>query len=448
MARDIYKYTNPVTNESFTYSASKDNRYDAALAQAINYIITTGDTDNINIRKYLKEVYKNPNQLATYELDRISKDALYFVEGVYKVNTDDIKTYASENATKDLSIISPVGTTNNSDISNKTNTIDTDVNANSNNILTFDFRNPYTDEVKKVTIGDTTAYEYTKGGKWSRNSDVYYTIEYMLHNGDVDPNDKEQLKALEEYIEAKKGANVNDADRKEAIKDAHTFFHSNDIDLADLGTFESYSEPGATIKGAVDKATKTSEVDTQETTDDYKKAAEDYYFTQAFDLEGDTLANDMYTRLTEIEQNAAISNMQLAEAQYQQAAMQQAEVVKSITDQVKAERMARLKAGMNEAQIANQDMQIMLNNMNTLNQQMGVMNQNKLAAQQQFNTAQDTAYQQYLNNAMNIAQTGAALSAANAGDATRQALLDRYYSNLLGNSYTKSRDKITTGGNQ
>ena len=76
----------------------------------------------------------------------------------------------------------------------------------------------------------------------------------------------------------------------------------------------------------------------------------------------------MYDRLTESYQNQAAVASTLAEAQYQQQAMQQAQVVKQITDQVRAERMARLKAGMSESQIANQDMQMMMTNVNALNQ--------------------------------------------------------------------------------
>lgn len=189
--------------------------------------------------------------------------------------------------------------------------------------------------------------------------------------------------------------------------------------------------------------TESTKQEIQEDEEAYREAAEDYYWRQLYDLEGNTLGADMYNRLTQAEQNAAMSNMQLAEAQYQQAAMDQASVVKSITDQVKAERMAKLKAGMNEAQIANQDMQIMLNNMNTLNQQVNTLNQNRLAAQQQYNLAQDTAYQQYLNSAAGMAQAGAAYSAAGAGDATRQSLLNMYYTDKYGNTYKKSNQNVT-----
>lgn len=160
----------------------------------------------------------------------------------------------------------------------------------------------------------------------------------------------------------------------------------------------------------------------EQDTQDAREAAYNSYWNELYSLQDGTLGSQMLDNFTTAEQNAAMSNMQLAEAQYQQAAMDQAAVVKSITDQVRAERMAKLRAGMNEAQIANQDMQLMINNMNTLNTQMNTMNQNRLAAQQQYNLAQDTAYQQYLETAAGLGQVGAAYAASDAGDVYMQTL--------------------------
>lgn len=176
----------------------------------------------------------------------------------------------------------------------------------------------------------------------------------------------------------------------------------------------------------------------------YKENAMDKYWSDLYSLGNGTLGEDMLNRLTTAEQNAALSNIQLADAQYQQASMQQAQVVKNITDQVRSERMAKLRAGMSESQIANQDMQIMLNNMNTMNQQMNTMNQNRLAAQQQHGLAQDTAYQAYLQNAQGLAQSGAAYSAANAGDPYYQALL---YSMQTGKPFTTAHKNVVNGYN-
>lgn len=326
--------------------------------------------------------------------------------------------------------------------------------ANSNDGLTIRYVDPYTGELRSSTIGGD-AYKYDNAFRTSRNTDVYYAIQYMLKNGnDVDSE------TLRSYIKGQSGNNVAKSEMKEILEDARTFFGRANIQLEDLGTFKIYNDdPQSTIQSVYNTVKEEKDhiasltPEEQEAEEAYREAAEDYYWNQLYDLEGNTLGADMYNRLTQAEQNAAMSNMQLAEAQYQQAAMDQAAVVKSITDQVKAERMAKLKAGMNEAQIANQDMQIMLNNMNTLNQQVNTLNQNRLAAQQQYNLAQDTAYQQYLNSAAGMAQAGAAYSAAGAGDATRQSLLNMYYTDKYSNTYKKSNQNVTgqttnSGGNK
>lgn len=153
-----------------------------------------------------------------------------------------------------------------------------------------------------------------------------------------------------------------------------------------------------------------------------QEAAFNEYYRDIYSTEAGTTGGDIYNRMVEAEQNAARSNMTLADAQMQQAAMQQASTVKALTDQVKAERMAKLRAGMSEAQIANQDMQMMMTNINALNQQANEMNYAQLQAQQQYNLAQDTAYQQWLDNANVMGQTGAAYAASDAGDVYQQAL--------------------------
>lgn len=194
---------------------------------------------------------------------------------------------------------------------------------------------------------------------------------------------------------------IGDKAYEHAVRDLNVFISNNNIDL------NSY-------KNAV-TGESSDELSAQES------AYNDYY-NDLYSLKQGTLGRTMLDNYTAAEQNAAISNMQLAEAQYQQAAMQQAETVKAITDSVKAERMARLRAGMSESQIANQDMQIMLNNMNTLNQQVDTMNQNRLDAQQQYNLAQDTAYQQYVQSITGLGGTSAAMAASDAGDAYMQTL--------------------------
>ena len=166
------------------------------------------------------------------------------------------------------------------------------------------------------------------------------------------------------------------------------------------------------------------------------------YYTDIWSLQPGTTGYSIYNNLTNAERNAAQSAMQLADAQYQQASMQQAATVKSIVDQVRSERMAKLRAGMNEAQIANDDMRMMMSNINAMNDQMNAMNYANLQAQQQYNLAQDTAYKEYLTNAQAMNQSGAAYYTAQSGDPYTQAL---NYMKQTGASYSDALKAVTTG---
>lgn len=166
-----------------------------------------------------------------------------------------------------------------------------------------------------------------------------------------------------------------------------------------------------------------------------RDVALDKYFNEWYSGKEGTTGTKVRGELENVFANKANTEMLLADAAFQQQALQQAQTVKSITDQVRAERMARLKSGMSESQIANQDMQMMMANVNALNDQAAVMNQGRLQAQADSMNAKDQAYLAYLEQAQGGAQTGAAYSAANAGDLGYQVInsLQRKY----GNNWTK-----------
>ena len=186
----------------------------------------------------------------------------------------------------------------------------------------------------------------------------------------------------------------------------NTFLSANDSDTSDF-EYHTIASPEQFYNDSMQDA---------------RAAAFNEYYRDIYSTEAGTTGGDIYNRMVTAEQNAARANMTLADAQMQQAAMQQASTVKALTDQVKAERMAKLRAGMSESQIANQDMQMMMTNINALNQQANEMNYARLQAQQQYNLSQDTAYQQWLDNANVMGQTGAAYAASDAGDVYQQAL--------------------------
>ena len=198
------------------------------------------------------------------------------------------------------------------------------------------------------------------------------------------------------------GANINDDEYGYLIKDLNAFIKSNDIDK------DAYM------------ASYGSSNNTEETDGVPRDVALDKYFNEWYSGKEGTTGAKVRGELENVFANQANTEMMLADAAFQQQALQQAQTVKSITDQVRAERMARLKAGMSESQIANQDMQMMMANVNALNDQASMMNQGRLQAQANAMNAKDQAYLAYLDQASGGAQTGAAYSAANAGDLSYQ----------------------------
>lgn len=440
MAKELYTYKNPITGDDITIRTN-DTKHGRLTQQAINYILNNGFNHTFEDARKL-ETYINGLGMGSY-YTQVYNDAMSLLVQ-NGISPEDLnKYYETHNKTSTDKVL-PTYTVN-----NKTQGITDNIGAATNDVLTFTYVDPSTGKVREGTIGDSTKYNYTKGSTPNQtNSSVYYAIEYMLKNGQVDPNNKTEREALEAYLESKTKGNITNASSKNAIEDALLFFNTNDVALSALGNNQYYSE-NSNLLDTVSKYSSPENVEQveQETEESAQEAAYNSYYRDiyGYNTEG-TLGNEIYNNLWQAEQNAAMSNMQLAEAQYQQAAMDQAAVVKSITDQVKSERMARLKAGMNEAQIANQDMQIMLNNMNTLNQQVNTLNQNRLAAQQQYSLAQDTAYQQYLNTASGMAQSAAAFAASDAGDAYMQTLKRM---SQTGESFNKAYNYITgqtTGG--
>lgn len=162
-------------------------------------------------------------------------------------------------------------------------------------------------------------------------------------------------------------------------------------------------------------------------------------------LYGGESGKDMLGNLEGAYARQANADMAVADVQYQQGALQQAQVVKSIADQVRAERMARLRSGMSESQIANQDMQMMMANVNALNQNAQLLGVNRTQAQLNTGLAKDQAYMDWLNQSNARGQVGAAMSAADAGNPHQMAL---QYSRMTGTPYPDSYQYVVNPENK
>lgn len=159
------------------------------------------------------------------------------------------------------------------------------------------------------------------------------------------------------------------------------------------------------------------------------------YYNDLYSLRPGSGGAEMLGRLEQSYANQAQQAATMADVGFQQAAMQQASTVKQITDQVRGERMARLRAGMSESQIANQDMQMMMTNVNALNQNAAMLNDQRLQAQIGMNTSQDQAYMDFLNQSNARGQIATGMAASDAGDAYQQTI--RQMTTLYGNDPTR-----------
>lgn len=180
--------------------------------------------------------------------------------------------------------------------------------------------------------------------------------------------------------------------------------------LADIETFKRK-------QGVPDNYKELVEARKKEAQEDPQKYAFNEYYKDLYSLKPGTSGRAMYDELSDIYLRQAEATKAMADVQFQQQALQQAQTIKAITDQVRAERMARLRAGMSEFQIANQDMQMMMANVNALNQNAQMLNQQRLEAQLNANLARDQAYLSYLEQANVRGQVAAAMYAADSGNA-------------------------------
>jgi hypothetical protein len=171
------------------------------------------------------------------------------------------------------------------------------------------------------------------------------------------------------------------------------------------------------------------------TGEDGQVGAFNEYYRDLYSLEPGTGGAEMLGRLEQSYANQAQQAATMADVGFQQAALQQASTVKQITDQVRSERMARLRAGMSESQIANQDMQMLMTNVNTLNQNAQMLNDQRLQAQIGINTSQDQAYTDFLAQSAQRGQVAAGMAASDAGDAYQQTI--RQMTTLYGNDPTR-----------
>jgi hypothetical protein len=245
-------------------------------------------------------------------------------------------------------------------------------------------------ELTKRIPKEGSGYIVDDGGEVGQKKHLAIAVAFFMRNG--------RPPTYEEYRAALKEAGITGSGKS---KIAYINI------LADIETFKRKNEIPDNYKELV-------EAKIQE---DPQKYAFNEYYKDLYSLKPGTSGRAMYDELSDIYLRQAEATKTMADVQFQQQVLQQAQTIKAITDQVRAERMARLRAGMSEFQIANQDMQMMMANVNALNQNAQMLNQQRLEAQLNANLARDQAYLSYLEQANVRGQVAAAMYAADSGNA-------------------------------
>lgn len=192
-----------------------------------------------------------------------------------------------------------------------------------------------------------------------------------------------------------------------------------------------------------------SEWKTNSETDPLDIAKENHFNTYYNDLysgkEG-TLGYRILDNQTSLFQKEAENAGILADSSLQAQAMQQAQTIKQVTDSIRAERNAQLRAGMSESQLADRELQMLMGSVNQMNQQAQLANQDAMAARLAQNTAREQAFNEYITQTTALGQNAAANYAARASDV--MALANSIYEQerALGNPITWEEARIRASG--
>lgn len=180
----------------------------------------------------------------------------------------------------------------------------------------------------------------------------------------------------------------------------------------------------------------------------------DDYYNDVYSMQEGTLGKRVVDNKAKLLEQQARNQQIVAETNLQNQALQQAQTVKQIIDSLKSERLAKLRAGMNPTQLADQDMQILLSNVQALNQQVTDTNQMRMESMLNQNTAYESAMAEYLGNADTIGQVATGMTAAGASNAvlqTEQSMNILYGANWRNlpnaNALFNEQYNITTTGN-
>ena len=159
--------------------------------------------------------------------------------------------------------------------------------------------------------------------------------------------------------------------------------------------------------------------------DAVENAKEDYinnrYYEDLYSGKEGTLGKAILDNNISLFEKEAQNAATLADTSMQSQAIQQAQAVKQVTDSVRSERAAQLRAGMSESQLADRELQMLMGSVNQMSDQAQMASQEATAAQLGKSTARENAFNQYIEQTTTLGQNASANYASHVGDANAQA---------------------------
>ena len=160
------------------------------------------------------------------------------------------------------------------------------------------------------------------------------------------------------------------------------------------------------------------------------------YYNDLYSRKEGTLGKEILDNNISLFEKEAENTGILAESSLQNQAMAQAQGIRQVTDAIRSERMAQLRAGMSESQLADRELQMLMGSVNNFSNQAQAASQERLAAGLGANTAREQAFNQYIDQTTALGQNATANYASEVGDLYYKAYQYQRDQQALGRNVT------------
>jgi len=259
-----------------------------------------------------------------------------------------------------------------------------------------------------VSTGGGDGLKHNNWGGWSRGSgnDLQIAFELYLKNGNV-------LPTYSQFVEA--GGQRNGKAWKNIEHDLRDIVVPAWTREVNVGSDIAQSVPDDIIQTEDD----TPPVQTESPREEAYRSYFNRYYDDVMTTEEGTLGKRILDNNISLYEKEADNAQVLADTSLQSQAMQQAQSIKQVTDSLRSERSAQLRAGMSEAQLADRELQMLMGSVNQMSAQAQMASQDAMAAQLAKSTARENAFNDYITQATALGQNATAIMPLKLGILTR-----------------------------